>query len=68
MNTPVLRRAIRNETGLYITDPKRGLPYRQVSQWEESASISAGFSEKGTLYKYRKGAAANISTANTSAS
>ena len=58
---PILRRASRNEAGLFVTDPKRALQYEQARRWEASTSESAGFKDKGTLYKYRKGAAANIS-------
>jgi hypothetical protein len=60
--TPILRGVSRNEAGLLVTDPQRTLQYNQARQWEAATSESAGFKDKGTLYKYRKGAAANIST------
>lgn len=57
---PLLRRATRNEAGLFVTDPQHALQYHQARTWEAETSESAGFKDKGTLYKYRKGAAENI--------
>lgn len=60
---PILRGTCHNVSGLIVTDPQRALQYHQARQWGEAAAIeSAGFKDKGTLYKYRKGAAANISS------
>jgi hypothetical protein len=59
---PVFRRAMQNDEGVWITDPRRALQYSKVAEYEKSTSGSAGYKEKGTLYKYRKGAAANLST------
>ncbi|KAJ5090353.1 hypothetical protein N7532_009037 [Penicillium argentinense] len=56
---PILRGACQNQAGLLVTDPQRALQYNQVRQWEATTSELAGFKGKGTLYKYRKGAAAN---------
>ncbi|KAF3394006.1 hypothetical protein F1880_005516 [Penicillium rolfsii] len=57
---PILRGTCQDGSGLIVTDPQRALQYHQARQWEAVASESAGFKDKGTLYKYRKGAAANI--------
>lgn len=59
---PIFRRAVKNEEGLWITDPRRALSYGTALEYEKSTSVSAGSKQKGTLYKYRKGAAANLST------
>lgn len=53
---------MQNDEGVWITDPQRALQYSKVAEYEKSTSGSAGYKEKGTLYKYRKGAAANLST------
>lgn len=58
---PIFRRATRTTDGRVVTDPIRALPYSQVQEYEKEASASAGFKERGSLYKYRKGAAANLS-------
>lgn len=58
---PILRGPCQDTAGLLVTDPQRALQYHQARQWEAAASESAGFKDKGTLYKYRKGAPANIS-------
>lgn len=52
--TPILRGASPNHAGLLVTDPHRALQYKQARQWEAVAGESAGFKDKGTLYKYRK--------------
>jgi hypothetical protein len=53
---------MKNEEGLWITDPQRALAYGTALEYEKSTSASAGSETKGTLYKYRKGAASNLST------
>jgi len=60
---PILRSSCQNQKGLLVTDSRRALQYHQVRTWEATTSEQAGFKDKGTLYKYRKGAAANIRTA-----
>ncbi|KAJ6115235.1 hypothetical protein N7486_001013 [Penicillium sp. IBT 16267x] len=56
---PILRGS-RNEGGYFVTDPQSALRYSQARAWEINCSISAGFENEGTLYKYRKGAATKI--------
>ncbi|PYH94545.1 FluG domain protein [Aspergillus ellipticus CBS 707.79] len=58
--TPIFRRATRGQNGVYSTDPTLAAPYSQFREYEKEASISAGFKDRGSLYKYRKGAAANL--------
>jgi hypothetical protein len=53
---------MKSEEGLWITDPQRALTYDTALEYEKSTSASAGSKEKGTLSKYRKGAASNLST------
>ncbi|KAJ5882834.1 uncharacterized protein N7473_011096 [Penicillium subrubescens] len=57
---PIFRRAVKNGGGLWITDPRRALNFGTALEYEKSTSISAGSKQKGTFYKYRKGAAANL--------
>ncbi|RHZ67361.1 uncharacterized protein CDV56_109405 [Aspergillus thermomutatus] len=52
---PILRGTCQDAAGLLVTNPQRALQYHQGRQWEAAASESAGFKDKGTLYKYRKG-------------
>lgn len=59
--TPIFRRASRGENGIFTTDPKLAAPYSQFREYEKEASLSAGFRERGSPYKYRKGVAANLS-------
>ena len=58
---PVFRRAVKDESGIWVTDPVGAYRYTQAQEHEKAASACAGFKEKGSLYKYRKGAAANLS-------
>lgn len=58
----IFRRAMKNEKGFWITDPRRALSYSIALEYEKSISVSARSKQKGTLYKYRKGATANLST------
>ncbi|OJJ82561.1 uncharacterized protein ASPGLDRAFT_1496032 [Aspergillus glaucus CBS 516.65] len=57
---PVFRRAMKDESGIWVTDPVGAYRYTQAQEYEKAASACAGFKEKGSLYKYRKGAAANL--------
>lgn len=58
---PIFRRAMKNEEGVWITNPWHALTYGTALEYEQSTSTSAGSKEKGTLYKYLKGAASNLS-------
>lgn len=60
-NVPIFRRAVKSEHGAWVTDPKVGFPYKQAQEYEKKASARAGFADEGSLYKYRKGAAENLS-------
>ncbi|CAG8079571.1 unnamed protein product [Penicillium nalgiovense] len=57
---PVLRRAMRTDNGSWVTDPENALLCSQAQSWEQTACEKAGFPDKGSLYKYRKGAAVNL--------
>jgi len=52
---------MRDFEGKWITDPVQAFQYDRVQEYEIAASKSAGFKNPGSLYKYRKGAAANLS-------
>ena len=52
---------MRDFEGKWITDPVQTFQYDRVQEYEIAASKSAGFKNPGSLYKYRKGAAANLS-------
>ncbi|KAJ6191378.1 hypothetical protein N7519_001399 [Penicillium mononematosum] len=58
--TPIFRRASRDENGIFTTDSKLSAPYSQFREYKKEASLSAAFRERGSPYKYRKGAAANL--------
>lgn len=58
---PVFRRAVKDAEGRWITHPTGALPYKKVQEDEIATSRSDGSKEPGSLYKYRKGAAANLS-------
>ncbi|TQB71041.1 hypothetical protein MPDQ_007804 [Monascus purpureus] len=57
---PVFRRAIKDAEGRWITHPTSGLPYKKLQEDEVATSKSDGSKDPGSLYKYRKGAAANF--------
>jgi hypothetical protein len=61
-DVPILRRATRNKDRIFVTDPEKALLYIQVREWEEDSSALAGLRERGSLYKYRKRAAANLNS------
>jgi len=52
---------MRDFEGKWITDPVQAFQYDRVQEYEIAASKSAGFKNPGSRYKYRKGAAANVS-------
>jgi hypothetical protein len=58
---PVFRRPVEDSEGNWITDPIEAVPYYRAQEYEITTSKSAGFKDPGSLYKYRKGAAANLS-------
>lgn len=58
---PIFRRAIKNSEGNWITDATQAFRYERAQEYEIATSKSAGFKNPGSLYKYRKGAAANLS-------
>ena len=60
-DVPVLRRAMPSDNGTWVTDPIKALASSQAQTWEQEASEAAGFEDRGSLYKYRKGAAVNLS-------
>ena len=60
---PVFRRAIKSSEGGWMTHPTLAFQYGAAQEYEKDASKAAGFKEEGSLYKYRKGAAANLSMA-----
>lgn len=60
-NIPIFRRAVRTKYGAWVTDCKVGFSYSQAQEYEKKASAKAGFPDEGSLYKYRKGAAENLS-------
>ncbi|PYI07380.1 FluG domain protein [Aspergillus sclerotiicarbonarius CBS 121057] len=59
-DTPVFRHPVRDSEGKWITDPQRALSYARAREHEIATSKAAGYKEPGSLYKYRKGAAANL--------
>lgn len=58
---PVFRRAVKDAEGRWITHPTDALQYKKVQEDEVATSRSDRSKEPGSLYKYRKGAAANFS-------
>jgi hypothetical protein len=52
---------MKDTEGNWITDPEQALAYDRAQDHEIRHSKSAGFKNPGSLYKYRKGAAANLS-------
>jgi hypothetical protein len=58
---PVFRSAVKDSEGRWITHPTRALTYKKAQEDEIATSRSDGSKEPGSLYKYRKGAAANLS-------
>lgn len=60
-DVPIFRRSTRGRNGVSTTDPTLAISYSQMREYEKEASLAAGFKERGSLYKYRKGAAANLS-------
>ena len=58
---PIFRRAIKNSEGNWITDATQDFRYERAQEYKIATSKSAGFKNPGSLYKYRKGAAANLS-------
>jgi hypothetical protein len=58
---PVFRRAVQGSGGEWVTHPSEPLLYKKVQEDEVAVSKSAGSKKPGSLYKYRKGAAANLS-------
>ncbi|KAJ5577516.1 uncharacterized protein N7459_006480 [Penicillium hispanicum] len=59
-DTPIFRRAMKNNDSVWIIDPQYVLDYSKLAEYKKSISCSAGYKEKGTLYKYHKGATTNI--------
>ncbi|KAF7166244.1 hypothetical protein CNMCM5623_000001 [Aspergillus felis] len=57
---PVFRSAVKDPEGRWITHPTRALTYKKAQEDEIATSRSDGSKEPGSLYKYRKGAAANL--------
>jgi len=57
---PVFRPATRDSEGNWITHPTRALTYTQAAEDEKRVCKSAGLKDLGSLYKYRKGAAAKL--------
>ncbi|KAJ5284914.1 hypothetical protein N7524_000220 [Penicillium chrysogenum] len=56
-----LNKGRRNEGApSWVTDPENALLCSQAQSWEQTAYEKAGFPDKGSLYKYRKGAAVNL--------
>jgi len=62
-NIPIFSRAVKAEDGTWVTDCTVGFSYKQAQEYERKASAKAGFVDEGSLYKYRKGAAKNLSMA-----
>ncbi|KAL2006851.1 hypothetical protein VTN00DRAFT_9519 [Thermoascus crustaceus] len=58
---PIFRRAAKDSEGRWITHPTLAYQYDRAQEYEIATSRSAGFKTPGSLYKYRKGAAANLS-------
>lgn len=58
---PVFRKAVKDSEGNWITSPTEAWTYEDLREYELAAAKSAGDENPGSLYKYRKGAAANIS-------
>ena len=52
---------MKDSGGKWITDPIQAFQYDRAQECEIAVSKSAGFKNPGSLYKYRKGAAANLS-------
>ena len=59
--TPIFRKAVKDSEGNWITSPTEAWTYEDLREYELAAAKSAGDENPGSLYKYRKGAAANIS-------
>ncbi|KAL4933523.1 FluG domain protein [Aspergillus undulatus] len=57
---PIFRKAVKDTEGNWVTSPTEGWVYGDLEDFERTAAQSAGYRKPGTLYKYRKGAAANI--------
>lgn len=58
---PIFCRAVKDAEGKWITHPTSALPYKKLQEDEVATSRSDGSKDPGSLYKYRKGAAANLS-------
>lgn len=59
-NIPIFRPATRDNEGKWVTHPTRALTYAQAAEDEKRLCRSAGLKDLGSLYKYRKGAAAML--------
>ncbi|RHZ55164.1 uncharacterized protein CDV56_105607 [Aspergillus thermomutatus] len=57
---PIFRRPVKDSEGRWITHPTLAYQYDRAQEYEIATSRSAGFKTPGSLYKYRKGAAANL--------
>lgn len=57
---PIFRSATRDNEGNWVTHPTRALTYAQAAEDEKRVCRSADLKELGSLYKYRKGAAARL--------
>ncbi|PYI25427.1 hypothetical protein BP00DRAFT_490913 [Aspergillus indologenus CBS 114.80] len=56
----IFRKAVQDSENNWVTHPTEPLGYYKIQEYEVAASRSAGFRNLGSLYKYRKGAAANL--------
>lgn len=59
-DVPIFRPVVRSNEGNWVTHPTRALTYAQAAEDEKHVCRSAGLKEFGSLYKYRKGAAARL--------
>ncbi|KAH2091648.1 hypothetical protein KXX03_000176 [Aspergillus fumigatus] len=57
---PIFRRPVKDSEGRWITHPALAYQYDRAEEYEIATSRSAGLKTPGSLYKYRKGAAANL--------
>lgn len=57
---PIFRKAVK-DSGNWVTSPTEAWTYEDLREYELAAAKSAGDEDPGSLYKYRKGAAANLS-------
>ncbi|OJJ80482.1 uncharacterized protein ASPGLDRAFT_69288 [Aspergillus glaucus CBS 516.65] len=57
---PIFRKAVKDSKGNWVTSPTEAWTYEDLREYELAAAKSAGDENPGSLYKYQKGAAANI--------